>query len=112
MEKQERIRTLADQVDEICTRLGIRRKDVADRMGISHPYFSQIVTGRATPKHIEKVAKALDVNPFHFDLYHILTFIDRIEHGEEWANEIARLLIRGQKFPDRKRRDLVGKLAA
>jgi transcriptional regulator with XRE-family HTH domain len=109
---ERQFRSLAVQVDEACEAKGIFRKDVADIMGVSHPYISQIISRGGTADHIEQIAKALEIDPYYFDRYHILTFLDRITKGEEWANDVAALLIDGHRLPKKKQRDLMGKLAA
>jgi transcriptional regulator with XRE-family HTH domain len=108
----KRFRTLAEQVDQLCEEQGIFRFHIADRMEVSHPYISQVLSRGGTVDYIEQIAKALNVDPFYFDRYHVLTLLARIEHGDEWANEIGTLLIEGKKLPKRKQKQLVGRLAA
>ena len=79
-------------------------------MRVSHPYISQMISRGGTADHIEQIAKAMDVDPYYFDRYHILTLLDRIEHGEEWAGRIGTLLIDGQRLPKREQTQILGKL--
>jgi transcriptional regulator with XRE-family HTH domain len=112
MNEQRRFRTLAEQIDQVCEEKGIFRRDIADKMGVSHPYISQILSRGGNADHIRQIAKALDMDPYYFDRYHVLTLLERVEKDDEWATEIALLLIEGQKMPKRKRSELLGKLAA
>jgi len=112
MDGKRRLRKLADQIDDLCEKMGILHKDIADKMGVSHPYISQILARGGTADHIKQIADALKIDPFYFDRYHILTLLDRMEYGEEWAGHVGNLLIEGQRLPKPEQAKILGQLSS
>jgi transcriptional regulator with XRE-family HTH domain len=98
-----RLRKLGVQIEEMCSQRGWLKQDLAERMGVSNSYISQIVARGGTPKQIEQVASALGVSPWDFDRYHVLTFEERVTDGDLLATKIAIKLIedyRASQGPD------------
>jgi transcriptional regulator with XRE-family HTH domain len=105
-------RKLSNQVDELLNKRGIYRRNLAQMMGVHESYISQIIARGGTASHIEQISLALDVDPFHFDRYHVLTLLSRVESGDEWAQEIASLLIDGRDWSKSKQRQTIKNIAA
>ena len=98
-----RIRKLAPQIEEFCVAAGIMKRDLAERMGVSNSYVSQILHRGGTKEQIEQVALALEISPWQFDRYHILTFVERVDGGEDLAIAAAFALIEGQSSASKHR---------
>jgi transcriptional regulator with XRE-family HTH domain len=112
MEKNRKFRKLGQQIEEICKSMGIMKRDIADRMGFSHSYLSQMIARGGTSEQIEALAKAVGVEASYFDRWHVLTMLDRIEGGDEFAQVCAFAFIDGFSLPPRKRKEFLEKLVA
>ena len=112
METRRKFRRLGQQIDELCSSMGILKGEIAARMGFTQSYISQMIGRGGTTQQIEQIAKALNISPYYFDRYHVLTLLDRVEGGEEFAQDIATLLIEGHKLKGKRQRDFLGKSAA
>jgi hypothetical protein len=95
---------VARQVDDICERFGILKQDVAQTIGLTPSYFSQLV--RAEPKlakwrsQIEALTKAINshlrrrdrIRPEFFDRYVALAALPFIEETPAAARLMRSLL--------------------
>lgn len=77
-------------------------------MGFSHSYLSQMIARGGTADQIAKVAIALDIDPFYFDRYHLLTFMERCDESDPYALTIAFALIDGHELAPRKQQEFLG----
>lgn len=53
---------LKDRVSEICKEKNILQKDLAERMGVSAPGLSLMISGNPTLDNLQKMADALEVH--------------------------------------------------
>ena len=67
------IRSFESQLWEIRNDTGITFQELADRIGVSPAYISQILKRGPTLEQVEKIAKALDVQIIH-DGQHLFRF--------------------------------------
>ena len=109
--QRRKLRTLGQQIDEICRSKGILKRDIANLMGFSHSYLSQMIARGGTTEQIEALTKALGMkDSFYFDRYHILTLLSRVESGEEFAQTYAFAMIDSYDLPVRKRNSILEEL--
>lgn len=86
------------QTRQFAEEKGLMLVELAERMGISKSHLSQIMSREsATARQIEQIAEALDISPWRFDGYHLLTFGERVNAGDEAALFVARTLIESKK---------------
>lgn len=94
------IRSLGDQINEICKLSGKFKRDIAEKMGVSNSYLSQILQRGGTPAQIESICKALaalnvrvsgkPVEPDYFDVYSALIILDEAQKRDPAANAALR----------------------
>jgi transcriptional regulator with XRE-family HTH domain len=91
------VRRLGTQVVEFCKEQHIQQQELAECIGLSKSHLSQIVKRGGTKAQIEAIARGLMISPWKFDVYHILTFDERILAGDETALLVALTLIESKK---------------
>lgn len=90
---------LKDRLKIIRLEKGLTMVEVAEKLGVSYPVYSQWERGKRTPKEetIQRLAKALEVNPDYLagrtgDLDEIFNIIRENNPNDEDKKEIIKLL--------------------
>lgn len=90
---------LKDRLKTIRLEKGLTMVQVAEKLGVSYPVYSQWERGKRTPKEdtIQRLAKALDVSPDYLvgrtgDLDEIFNIIRENNPSDEDKKEIMKLI--------------------
>jgi transcriptional regulator with XRE-family HTH domain len=97
------MRSFESQLREYRDETGITFQDLADRMGVSATYISQILKRGVSLEQLERIAKALELPPEDFDAYHLLSLERNYKGGDPLAHQYVKLMVRLAKLPENKR---------
>jgi transcriptional regulator with XRE-family HTH domain len=97
------MRSFESQLWEIRNDSGITFEDIADSMGVTPPYISQILRRGPSLQQVEKIAKALGIKPEKFDIYHVLSFERNVRDGDPLAHQYVQLMARMSQLPENRR---------
>jgi len=92
-----RFHTFKQQLELLLRQRKMKKVELAEAMGVSGAYVSQILRSPPNVEQIVRVAKALKIEPQTFDAYCVLTLRERIIAREPWAVAVGRLLMLGDK---------------
>ena len=124
MEPRLKLRELGDQINDICRKHNILKRDIAEKMDVSNSYLSQILQRGGTPDQIEKITDALNdlkvreggqqLHPTYFDVYNALSIVEEARRGDPGAIQALNFYSAYRRAGDhpKKQRDLLGKLVA
>lgn len=106
------VRLFKSQLWQIRDERGITFEELAESMGVSAPYISVMLRRGPTLKQVETIAKALDLPPQYFDVYHILSFERNVREGDPEALRFAQLMRRVSQMPEKRRTKVMADLLA
>ena len=101
------LRSFESQLKEIREVSGITFQEIANQMGVSGAYISQILKRGPTTEQVERIATALDIDPETFDVYHVLRFEQDVKDNRPEAVRFAELMIRLNGMGVRRRERLL-----
>lgn len=97
-------RHFTEQVDDCLAARHWNRSELAEEMGISRGRISIILKDEAmaTSESIEKIAKALNVSPLHFDLYVALRLPEIAKQSPDLI-QAGRTILKSQRLRSKTR---------
>src|SRR5581483_6904569 len=88
--------TFGDAIERLMNELGVTYRGLASKTNLSAGYLSHLVHGnRPVPSNdvIERLARALDVEPEHFREYRLRVITERLERNPELVDRLYKRLV-------------------
>ncbi|HZO97178.1 MAG TPA: helix-turn-helix transcriptional regulator [Gaiellaceae bacterium] len=88
--------TFGDAIERLMNELGVTYRGLASKTNLSAGYLNHLVHGnRPVPSNdvIERLARALDVEPEHFREYRLRVITERLERNPELVDRLYKRLV-------------------